>query len=143
MSTDGVTVLDVYREPFGVRTVGFTNTKLLINNKSFYCLGLGRHEDSDVSFVSYSKCSVIVAYSRRSNMSPFCFASLYELFSVGAYRSCIIILRFWVAKLNPLIYFFLIIDQANVCFVKSWETRTTIYLVWTKIGVIGNNHLHE
>ncbi|GAB1608204.1 beta-glucuronidase-like isoform X1 [Argonauta hians] len=39
---------DVYRHPFGIRTVTVNPTQLLINNRPFYCLGVGRHEDADV-----------------------------------------------------------------------------------------------
>nr|CAD7576899.1 unnamed protein product [Timema californicum] len=39
---------DVYRHPVGIRTVSWTNTSLLINNKPFYLRGFGRHEDSDI-----------------------------------------------------------------------------------------------
>ena len=39
---------DVYRQPFGVRTINVTDTQILINNKPFYCHGAGKHEDSDV-----------------------------------------------------------------------------------------------
>ncbi|KAF6041431.1 GUSB [Bugula neritina] len=46
-SSEG-SVIDIYRQPFGIRTVNVTNKQLLINNKPFYCLGLGRHEDSDI-----------------------------------------------------------------------------------------------
>lgn len=39
---------DVYRQPFGVRTVNVTDSKILINGKPFYCHGVPKHEDSDV-----------------------------------------------------------------------------------------------
>ncbi|CAH1802117.1 unnamed protein product, partial [Owenia fusiformis] len=39
---------DVYRQPFGVRTVKTTNSTFLINNKAFYCHGAAKHEDSDI-----------------------------------------------------------------------------------------------
>ncbi|XP_041348152.1 beta-glucuronidase-like isoform X2 [Gigantopelta aegis] len=39
---------DVYRLPFGIRTVRVTNTELLINNQPFYCHGVAKHEDSDI-----------------------------------------------------------------------------------------------
>lgn len=40
---------DIYRQPFGFRTVNMTNTQLLINDKPFYCHGVAKHEDYDVS----------------------------------------------------------------------------------------------
>ncbi|XP_077867014.1 beta-glucuronidase-like [Saccoglossus kowalevskii] len=49
ITSDGTS--DVYRLPFGIRTIRTTSTQILINNKSFYCLGVGKHEDSD------TKCS--------------------------------------------------------------------------------------
>lgn len=39
---------DVYVQPFGIRTVSVKNDKFLINNKPFYFLGVGKHEDWDV-----------------------------------------------------------------------------------------------
>lgn len=37
--------LDVYEEPFGVRTVAVADGKFLINGKPFYFKGFGKHED--------------------------------------------------------------------------------------------------
>jgi beta-glucuronidase len=39
---------DVYRQPFGIRTIRVTNDKFLINEKPFYCHGVAKHEDSDL-----------------------------------------------------------------------------------------------
>ncbi|XP_001945966.2 beta-glucuronidase isoform X1 [Acyrthosiphon pisum] len=39
---------DVYRLPVGIRTIKWTNTAFLINNKPAYLRGFGRHEDSDI-----------------------------------------------------------------------------------------------
>jgi len=39
---------DVYRLPVGIRTIKWTNTAFLINNKPVYLRGFGRHEDSDI-----------------------------------------------------------------------------------------------
>lgn len=38
--------VDVYRLPIGIRTLTWTNTSLLLNNKPLYMRGFGRHEDS-------------------------------------------------------------------------------------------------
>ena len=43
---DGVE--DVYQLPVGIRTVAVQGTQFLINNKPFYFLGVGKHEDADV-----------------------------------------------------------------------------------------------
>ncbi|XP_005091579.1 beta-glucuronidase isoform X2 [Aplysia californica] len=39
---------DVYRQPFGIRTVKVTENQFLINGKPFYCHGVAKHEDSDL-----------------------------------------------------------------------------------------------
>nr|XP_034189067.1 beta-glucuronidase isoform X1 [Osmia lignaria]XP_034189068.1 beta-glucuronidase isoform X1 [Osmia lignaria]XP_034189069.1 beta-glucuronidase isoform X1 [Osmia lignaria] len=38
--------VDVYRMPVGIRTLTWTNTSLLLNDKPLYMRGFGRHEDS-------------------------------------------------------------------------------------------------
>lgn len=42
-------VIDVYEQPFGVRTVEVKAGKFLINNKPFYFKGFGKHEDSAIN----------------------------------------------------------------------------------------------
>lgn len=46
---DGVEVQDTYRLKFGVRTVHFTATQLLLNGQPIYLRGIGGNEDADVS----------------------------------------------------------------------------------------------
>ena len=41
-------VIDVYEQPFGVRTVEVKDGQFLINNKPFYFKGFGKHEDSNI-----------------------------------------------------------------------------------------------
>ena len=41
-------VVDLYEEPFGVRTVEVKDGKFLINNKPFYFKGFGKHEDTPI-----------------------------------------------------------------------------------------------
>lgn len=42
--------VDVYRMKFGFRTIKWTATQMLINEKPIYFRGFGRHEDSDVRY---------------------------------------------------------------------------------------------
>ncbi|HZG87986.1 beta-glucuronidase [Paenibacillus sp.] len=42
-------VVDVYEQPFGVRTVEVRDGKFLINNKPFYFKGFGKHEDTPLN----------------------------------------------------------------------------------------------
>lgn len=37
---------DVYRLPFGIRSISWSNTSLYLNNRPVYMRGFGRHEDS-------------------------------------------------------------------------------------------------
>ncbi|XP_046568839.1 beta-glucuronidase-like isoform X2 [Haliotis rubra] len=39
---------DVYRLPVGIRTIQVTDSQVLINNRPFYCHGIGKHEDADI-----------------------------------------------------------------------------------------------
>jgi len=45
---DSDKLVDEYKLKSGVRTITLTNSSFLINNKPFYFLGFGKHEDSDV-----------------------------------------------------------------------------------------------
>lgn len=51
LSTKAEENVDIYRMKFGVRTLRWTNTSFLINEKPIYFRGFGRHEDSDVSYL--------------------------------------------------------------------------------------------
>lgn len=42
-------IIDVYEQPFGVRTVKVNKGEFLINNKPFYFKGFGKHEDSPIN----------------------------------------------------------------------------------------------
>ena len=53
---------DVYRLPFGVRTVSVNSSQILVNARPFYCVGVGKHEDSDVSHRSHQS-SLTVFFS--------------------------------------------------------------------------------
>ena len=39
---------DVFQVPFGIRTVEWNATNLLVNGRPFYFRGFGKHEDSDI-----------------------------------------------------------------------------------------------
>ena len=48
VSVPNATKPDIYRLPFGIRTLEWTNTSLLINSRIVYMRGFGRHEDSAI-----------------------------------------------------------------------------------------------
>ena len=39
---------DVYQQPFGVRTITWNTTSLMVNDRPFYFRGFGKHEDSNI-----------------------------------------------------------------------------------------------
>lgn len=45
---DGEEVKDEYCQPIGIRTVEIKGTEILVNGKSVYLKGFGKHEDSDI-----------------------------------------------------------------------------------------------
>lgn len=54
-----MTPLDVYRLPYGIRTVEVVDTQFLINGKPFYFLGVGKHEDWDIRGKGFDWANVI------------------------------------------------------------------------------------
>lgn len=46
VSLPNLTAPDIYRLPVGIRTIHWTNTSLLLNERPVYLRGFGRHEDS-------------------------------------------------------------------------------------------------
>ncbi|CEF66155.1 Glycoside hydrolase, family 2 and Glycoside hydrolase, family 2, immunoglobulin-like beta-sandwich domain and Glycoside hydrolase, family 2, TIM barrel domain and Glycosyl hydrolases family 2, sugar binding domain and Galactose-binding domain-like and Glycoside hydrolase, catalytic domain and Glycoside hydrolase, family 2/20, immunoglobulin-like beta-sandwich domain and Glycoside hydrolase, superfamily domain-containing protein [Strongyloides ratti] len=48
ISKDKTIIYDKYIETFGFRKVDLNSNSILINDKKFYCLGFGMHEDSDI-----------------------------------------------------------------------------------------------
>lgn len=46
---EGEKLIDEYEDPIGIRTVEISGTDILINGKSVYLKGFGRHEDSPVN----------------------------------------------------------------------------------------------
>lgn len=59
---DGTTV-DVYEQPFGVRTVEVKDGKFLINNKPFYFKGFGKHEDSPIHGRGFDEAANIIDFN--------------------------------------------------------------------------------
>lgn len=50
---------DIYREPFGVRTIQVTDKQFLINGKPFYFQGCCKHEDMDVKGRAYDPALLV------------------------------------------------------------------------------------
>lgn len=56
---DDAAVVDVYPQPFGVRTVRVDGHRLLINDKPFYFTGFGMHEDHETLGKGHSDAHMI------------------------------------------------------------------------------------
>ena len=52
-------LLDVYRLRVGVRTLSWSESTFMINNRPVYFRGFGRHEDSDVCYRDLVKCCIV------------------------------------------------------------------------------------
>jgi beta-glucuronidase len=57
------TVLDVYEEEFGIRTVEVKGKDFLINGKPFYFKGFGKHEDIDINGRGFNEVANIKDFS--------------------------------------------------------------------------------
>lgn len=55
-------VIDVYEQPFGVRTVEVTDGKFLINDKPFYFKGFGKHEDTPIHGRGFNEAANVMDF---------------------------------------------------------------------------------
>ncbi|MFP3125918.1 beta-glucuronidase [Ectobacillus funiculus] len=55
-------VVDVYEQPFGVRTVEVKDGKFLINNKPFYFKGFGKHEDTPIHGRGFNEAANVMDF---------------------------------------------------------------------------------
>jgi beta-glucuronidase len=56
-------VVDVYEQPFGVRTVEVKDGKFLINNKPFYFKGFGKHEDTAIHGRGFDEAANVMDFN--------------------------------------------------------------------------------
>lgn len=61
--TKGGKIIDVYEQPFGVRTVEVKDGKFLINDKPFYFKGFGKHEDTAIHGRGYVEAANILDFN--------------------------------------------------------------------------------
>lgn len=62
LSKDGETI-DVYEQPFGVRSVEVKDGKFLINNKPFYFKGFGKHEDYPINGRGFNEAANVMDFN--------------------------------------------------------------------------------
>jgi beta-glucuronidase len=62
LEQDG-TVIDLYEQPFGVRTVEVKDGKFLINNKPFYFKGFGKHEDTPMHGRGFDEAANVMDFN--------------------------------------------------------------------------------
>ncbi|WP_078549567.1 beta-glucuronidase [Litchfieldia alkalitelluris] len=60
---DNGEVVDVYHQPFGIRTVEVKDSKFLINNKAFYFKGFGKHEDTDIHGRGFNEAANVMDFN--------------------------------------------------------------------------------
>ncbi|MED4227535.1 beta-glucuronidase [Neobacillus cucumis] len=62
LEEDGDTI-DVYEQPFGVRSVEVKDGKFLINNKPFYFKGFGKHEDTPIHGRGFDEAANVMDFN--------------------------------------------------------------------------------
>jgi beta-glucuronidase len=62
LEKDGETV-DIYEQPFGVRTVEVKDGKFLINKKPFYFKGFGKHEDTPIHGRGFNEAANVMDFN--------------------------------------------------------------------------------
>lgn len=62
LETEGETI-DVYEQPFGVRSVEVKEGKFLINDKPFYFKGYGKHEDTTIHGRGFNEASNVLDFN--------------------------------------------------------------------------------
>ncbi|UOF89308.1 beta-glucuronidase [Fodinisporobacter ferrooxydans] len=55
--------IDIYEQPFGVRTIEVKDGKFLINNKPFYFKGFGKHEDSPIHGRGFNEAGNVMDFN--------------------------------------------------------------------------------
>ncbi|BFT71533.1 beta-glucuronidase [Paenibacillus sp. P36] len=60
--SDNGQLVDVYEQPFGVRTVEVNDGKFLINDKPFYFKGFGKHEDSAIHGRGFNEAANVLDF---------------------------------------------------------------------------------
>ncbi|XP_046565754.1 beta-glucuronidase-like [Haliotis rubra] len=73
VSLVSATGTDVYRLPFGIRTVHVTDSQILVNSKPFYCQGVAKHEDSDVKEKAWDYALIAKDFNLLKWMGVNCF----------------------------------------------------------------------
>lgn len=56
-------IIDIYEQPFGVRTVEVRGKQFLINNKPFYFKGFGKHEDAPITGRGFSEAANVMDFN--------------------------------------------------------------------------------
>lgn len=56
-------IIDVYRLPFGIRTVEVKDGQFLINNKPFYFKGFGKHEDTIINGRGFNEAANVMDFN--------------------------------------------------------------------------------
>lgn len=62
LQTEGETI-DVYEQPFGVRSVEVKEGKFLINDKPFYFKGYGKHEDTTIHGRGFNEAANVLDFN--------------------------------------------------------------------------------
>lgn len=84
----GGETVDVYEEPFGVRTVEVKNGKFLINGEPFYFKGFGKHEDTYVNGRGLNEAYNVLDINLMKKMGANSFRTSHYPYSEEMMRLC-------------------------------------------------------
>ncbi|EHO54197.1 glycosyl hydrolase family 2, TIM barrel domain protein [Lentilactobacillus kisonensis F0435] len=80
--------VDIYEEPFGVRTVKVTDGKFLINGQPFYFKGFGKHEDTYVNGKGLNEAYNVLDLNLMKKMGANSFRTSHYPYSDEMMRLC-------------------------------------------------------
>ncbi|PRO66490.1 beta-glucuronidase [Alkalicoccus urumqiensis] len=81
-------VVDVYEEPFGIRSVEVKDAQFLINGKPFYFKGFGKHEDTYVNGRGLNEAYNVLDISLMKDMGANSFRTSHYPYSEEMMRLC-------------------------------------------------------
>lgn len=81
-------VVDVYTEPFGIRTVAVQEGKFLINGEPFYFKGFGKHEDTYVNGKGINEAYNVLDINLLKKMGANSFRTSHYPYSEEMMRLC-------------------------------------------------------
>ncbi|QEJ96581.1 beta-glucuronidase [Treponema phagedenis] len=82
------TLIDLYDEPYGIRTVAVKNGQFLINEKPFYFKGFGKHEDAFYTGRGFNAAQTLLDFNLMKWMGANSFRTSHYPYAEETMRLC-------------------------------------------------------